>query len=941
MYYMRNLLLSAALVFFSSTLFAQKAGGSPPSVKWSQINTSVGRVVFPVGLDSTANRVANIISFIQEPSQKTIGNRSRKINIVLQNQTSVSNGYVGLAPFRSEFFLSPPQNSFELGSLPWPDMLALHEYRHVEQYNNFDVGLSRAMRVVFGDGGQALANAAAIPDWFFEGDAVYNESNLSKQGRGTLPSFFNGYKSLWEKGINYNWMQLRNGSLKNYVPNHYELGYILVAYGREKYGDEFWKEVTQDAAAYKNLIYPFQKAIKRHAGVPYKTFRKKALNYFKDQFSVNESITASSKKTEKYSNEQYPVFNEEGDILFLKNSFDEIPAFTLRQKDGKEMKIRNSGYTIDPYFSYKNGRIVYVNYRPDLRWGNRDFNAIKILDLNNGKQRTIAQKTRSFSPDISRDGNLVVAVVEDDLNRQVLKIFDVESGEVRKQLSNREGLVYTYPKFTDKNSLVAAVRNKEGEMSVAEIDIDKDETDFLLPFTLNIIGFPLVYRDTVYFTYSYSKKDELFAYSFVDKKTWKIETPEQDGVGKYAPSVNDQNISWHTFTAHGNRIISIPRSKISFAEISIDKLSRDRSDFGISSLGKTNANLLSMVPDDTFFVSKYRKGFRLFNFHSIIPDISDPNYTLSLMGENILNTFQSELSLTYNRAEGYKRVGFSGTYSALFPYLSGGLNFTFDRRLNRNGTPVYFNQLEPYAGVNIPLNLSRGRSFTFLNAGSQFVYNKSFFRGVYKDSLAGRHYGYLNNYVTFSHQVQKASRPIFPRFAQTINGSYKTAVSNYTGNQAMVSASIYLPGLFKNNSLVLNGAWLKKDSLRQINFSSGFPFSRGYEATNFHRMYKWGANYHFPLLYPDAGFGNILFVLRVRANVFFDETIVNDFKLNREKFKANYRSAGTEISFDTKWWNQVKVSFGFRYSYLFDQDVFGRSGPNRWEIILPVNLFSQ
>lgn len=739
MVYLRILPIVAAFSLFSPSLFAQKVGGNPPSVKWSQINSSSARIIFPEELDSTANRIANIISFIQKPTQKTIGNRSRKINIVLQNQTAISNGYVGLAPFRSEFFLTPPQNSFELGSLPWPDMLALHEYRHVEQYSNFDVGLSRVMKVLFGDGGQALANSAAIPDWFFEGDAVFNESNLSMQGRGNLPFFFNGYKSLWEEEKKYNWMQLRNGSLKNFIPNHYELGYMLVAYGREKYGDEFWKDVTQDAAAYKGLIYPFQKAIKKYAGISYKSFRKDAFNYFKDQLNVYDSITATASKPEKYSNEQYPVFNDDGDIIFLKSSFDEIPAFTIRQKNEVDKKIRISDFTIDPYFSYKNGRIVYVSYRPGLRWGNRNYNEIKILDLDNGTQQTITNKSRYFSPDISRDGKSVVAVMEDDLNRQTLHLLDAETEEVRKQLSNQEGLIYTYPKFTQKNHAVAAVRNSEGKMSIAEIDFDKNETTYLLPFTFNVIGFPVVYRDTLYFSYSYSKKDELFAYSFADKKHWIIETPEVAGVGKYAPSVNDESIAWHTFTANGNRIISLPRNQLSFIEIPAHKLNRITSDFGISSLSKTNANLLSLVPDDTFSISKYRKGFQLFNFHSIIPDISDPIYTLSLVGENILNTFQSELSLTYNQAEGYKRLGFSGTYSALFPYISGGVNYTFDRRSNRNGIPVYFNQLEPYAGLSVPLNLSRGRSFTFLNAGSQYVFNKSFYKGVYKDSLADRY----------------------------------------------------------------------------------------------------------------------------------------------------------------------------------------------------------
>ena len=941
MHYFRLLFVSGIFFLFSPSVIAQNAGGNPPSVKWSQVNTANARIIFPRGLDSTAERIANVITFIQKPTQKTIGNKSRKINIVLQNQTSISNGYVGLAPFRSEFYLSAPQNSFELGSLPWPDMLALHEYRHVEQYNNFNVGLSRVLKVIFGDGGQALANAAAIPDWFFEGDAVYNESNLSAQGRGKLPSFFDGYTSLWQEGKNYNWMQLRNGSLKKYIPNHYELGYMLVAYGREKYGDEFWKKVTKDAASYKNLTYSFQKAIKRHAGITYKTFRKEALNYFKGQLGVDEKVSVNSPGSNKYSNEQYPVFKEDGEIIFIKNTYDDVPAFTIRQKDGTDKKIRVSDYSIDPYFSYRNGRIAYVNYRQDLRWGNIDYNEIKILDISTGSQKTITKKTRYFSPDISENGKYVVAVREDNLNRQTLHLIEVETGNVQMKLLNEDGLIYTYPKFTNQNTVVAGVRNREGKMSLAEIDFEENKTTYLLPFSYNVIGFPVVHGDTLYFTYSYYNKDELFAYSRANKKTWKIETAGVEGVGKYAPAVNDQTIAWHTFTATGNKIISIPRSQLSFIEIPVNELVGITPDFGISTLHKTNFNLLSKVPADSFALSKYRKGFQLFNFHSIIPDISDPNYTLSLIGENILNTFQSELSITYNHVEGYKRVGFTGTYSALFPYLTAGINYTIDRRLLRNGRPVYFNQLEPFAGVSIPLNLSRGRSFTFLNTGSQYVFNKSFFKGIFKDSLADRYYGYLNNYISFSNQVQKATKQIYPRFAQVVKGNYKTALKNYRGNQAMLSANIYFPGLFKNHSLVIDGAWLQKDSLRQINFSSAFPFSRGYEGTNFYRMTRWGANYHFPLLYPDAGFGNILYVLRVRANLFYDETSVKDFKQNRQELTASFRSAGTEITFDTKWWNQVKVSFGFRYSYLFDQDVFGNSNPHRWEIILPVNIFNQ
>ncbi|MEO5781950.1 MAG: hypothetical protein ABIQ07_01685, partial [Ginsengibacter sp.] len=236
------------LIYFSaSAVFAQQFGGNPPSIKWIQVNTPSARIIFPQQMDSSAIRISNIISYLDKSTQNTIGTRQRKINLVLQNQTTISNAYVGLGPYRSEFFLTPLQNSFELGSLQWADQLAIHEFRHVQQYNNFNVGLSNLLRTLFGDEGQTLANNAAIPNWFFEGDAVFNETNVSMQGRGRLPFFYKDYRSLWQADKNYSWMKLRNGSYKDFIPDHYALGYLLVAYGREKYGDDFWKNVTHDA----------------------------------------------------------------------------------------------------------------------------------------------------------------------------------------------------------------------------------------------------------------------------------------------------------------------------------------------------------------------------------------------------------------------------------------------------------------------------------------------------------------------------------------------------------------------------------------------------------------------------------------------------------------------------------------------------------------------
>lgn len=927
------------LVIYSSNNYAQVFGGNPSSIKWKQINSPMARIIFPRGLDTAAERISNIISFISGPMENTIGKKSKKINLVLQNQTTISNAYVGLGPFRSEFFLTPLQNSFELGSLPWPDQLTIHEYRHVQQYNNFNVGLSKVMHDIFGEEGQALANNAAIPNWFYEGDAVYNETNVSRQGRGSLPFFYNGYRSLWKEGKNYSWMKLRNGSFKDFVPNHYPLGFLLVAYGRQKYGDKFWEHVTHDAASFKGLFYPFQKAIKKYSGVNYVTFRNNAFEFFKKQFNPEKIHPVKSTK-EPYKDEEYPAYIGNDSVIYVKSSYHEIPEFIIRTA-GKEHKVKIRDYSTDNQFSYKNGKIVFATYRPDLRWGYRDYSDVRIIDVTNGKEQTLTNRTKYFSPDISEDGKKVIVVDEPSNGKCGLKLLDAATGKIIQSIPNPDRLFYTYPKFYTDGKVIAAVRNSEGKMSIAVVNIENGQSNYLIPFSYNVTGFPYLFNDTLYFSYSYQKNDELFAYTFADKKLWKIKYAQKKGIGKYQPSVNAENIIWSAFTAEGYRLKGVSKKDLQFEEMEPGYLDKNTSSFGITALQKTNSNLLYSVPNDTFLITKYPKAFKLFNFHSIEPSASDPVYSLNLLSENILNTLQSQLSFTYDRAEKYKQIGFTGTYGGVFPFLSAGINYSFDRRTFYHGKPVNFNELEPFAGFNIPLNFSKNRSFTFLNFGSRYVYNQSKFTGLYKDSLGKISYGYSSNFISFSHQIQRAVQQIFPRFAQTINITYKAPVLKYKGYQFVVSGNLYFPGFLKTHSILLNGAYLRKDSSGEINFSSGFPFSRGYSSINLYEMYKWGANYSFPLLYPDAGFANIIYLLRVRANLFFDDTQVHDFYSNRNKFSANFRSTGAEIYFDTKWWNEAHITVGLRYSRLLDDDLFGGSGRNRFELILPVNIFNQ
>jgi hypothetical protein len=939
---MRNLLLSSCLFFISYFSFSQQFGGNPPSIKWKQINTDSARIIFPAGLDSQANRVASIVHYlaghaIAGHGSVALGNQLHKINIVLQNQSIIANAYVGLGPFRSEFLLTPELNNFEEGSISWTDQLAVHEYRHVMQFNNFHNGLSKLMNTLFGEDGFALAINASIPDWFYEGDAVYNETIFTSQGRGRLALFLNAYPSLWQSGKNYSWMKLRNGSLKDYVPNHYYLGYLLVNYGREKYGADFWSKVTRDASAYKGLFYPFQKAIRQYAGVDYKNFRKQAFDFYKNSIPRNSVHRNLMKVNKKFVTSYYFPYSISNDsLVYLKASYRQRPAFYIKDST-REHKLKVRDISIDQQFSYRNGKIVYAAYESDPRWSWRDYSVIKMLDTRTGDQQTITHKTKYFTPDISADGSKIAAVLVTDNGKSEIHIIDAVNGRMLKALKSAEISLFTDPKFIDENSLVTAVRLKDGKMALAIADLEQGNIVRLTPPSFNVLGYPCVNNGLIYFTASFGGNDDVFALRLSDKKIFKI---TNGPLGNYFANAANGRITWSAFTADGYQLRQMEEKDIVWNEVNPADLNALAGKFAVSHPAANGSDelhdiLLNDVPARNFPVNDYKKATRLLNFHSWRPYYSDPEFTFSLYGENVLNTMETELYYLYNQDEKTSAVGFNATYGAWFPYLSLGTEYTFNREDVIGNRIRQWSQLDSRIGLSIPLSYASGQTFKNFNIGSYYVLRNDFNKGFYKDSLGNAKFSYLQHFISWSQQVQQATQHIYPHLGYAISATHRHAITKYEGYQFIGNGSVYLPGLLANHSLVLNGSFQQVDTLHQVVFSNHFPYSRGYEGRYFTRMWRLSANYHFPLIYPDWGLANIVYLQQIRANLFYDFTKVysRDKSMTRDQ-----RSVGGEIFIDTKWWNQYPLAFGFRVSRLLDPDQLDGFKGTVFEFVVPVSI---
>ena len=192
----------AALIVGPS--FAQQ---NPPGLDWRQIQTERFKVVFPAAITADAQRAANTLEHIYGPVSKTLRGPQKPLDVVLVNQLAQPNGFVALAPRRSVWFSTPPQNAGLLSG-DWYQLLAVHEMRHVVQFDRLRQGFVRLAYLLSGEQGEAAASALLVPAWFWEGDAVGVETALSETGRGRIPQFGLGIRALLLAGQRYSYVPI-------------------------------------------------------------------------------------------------------------------------------------------------------------------------------------------------------------------------------------------------------------------------------------------------------------------------------------------------------------------------------------------------------------------------------------------------------------------------------------------------------------------------------------------------------------------------------------------------------------------------------------------------------------------------------------------------------------------------------------------------------------
>lgn len=915
-------------LFFSFQLISQQ---NPPNILWKNIETEHFNIIFPKEITPSAQIIANTLEWVSKYDTLSLKANVKPLSVLLFNQSNTSNAYAALMPRRMAWYLTPPQTVENLGSTDWAQNLAIHEYRHIVQYQKNKQHFTKFITFFFGDVGQNMMRWS-IPDWFFEGDAICVETALSNGGRGRIPAFSMYIRNYLLENEHFTYNQAYLRSFKRYYPNHYYLGYPLAAYARVEYGADIWDKVLERTNKYSFWPFAFNRSLKKYTGLNINKFYNTAMSDLKTEWtSQDENIkptefkTINNTKKRSWTNYYNPQYDENGNIICQKESLDKISAFYKFDKDGNQEKLTSTDAS---YFNYSNNKIVWTRTIPDLRWGEKEFTDIFIYDLNTKKEKRLTYKAKYMSPALSPDGSKI-AVVEHLSNQQThLVIINIVDSTILNKTQVGDNDYIRTPTWSKDGKSIAFTHAKFNGSALSVFDLKSEKIKQILPYSFENIGRPVFYKNFIIYNSPFSGIGDIYAVNINTKEKFRVVSSKY---GAYNPAISKdlKKISYQNYNKSGFDIVEIDIDENNWEKIDAIEI-KEQSYSSKLAEQETNGSIFDKkIPNEEYQVTDYKKYKDAINIHSwgIYPNT--PYIDIGIMSKNYLNTLEIIAGYLYNYNEktngGY--LGFA--YSKYYPVFSAISQYNQRIETYRYNGQFYTDEWNEYrinSGFSLPFNFSRGIYTTTMSVGggAEYTYVKGKEIRTISESFDGNFTPLFGNF-SFNHLRQKAWRDFNPMFGQSINVIYKKIMDydDYEGYIFSSKASLYFPGILPHNSIKLSGAYEEQLTYNSNNqdiyyFSSQTGFPRGYDAVTLDKLYKFSADYQLPLWYPDLSVGPLAYVKRIKLGAFYD--YADGFLGNASK---NFQSFGGNINFEFNLF-RIKYDFdiGIQYAYRLEDNKY-------------------
>ncbi len=938
----RLIYLSILCSFFPALLFGQyySLGQDPASLKWRQIKTSDFKIIYPATFEQKAKEMLPALSFINSRGNKTLDYHPRRVPLILHNYNTTSNAVTAWAPARVELYTSPPQDSYAQN---WLDQLIFHEYRHVVQIDRTNQGFTKVLSWFTGEQAATAINGLFVPSWFMEGDAVCTETALSQSGRGRIPSFEMLLRAqVIQKGA-FTYDKAALGSYKTFVPNKYVLGYSLVANVRRRYGYQAWVTALDKVARKPYLITPFNQGLKAATGFGKEKLYRLTMSDMDSMWKYQDAKTEKSKynqltgiNNKDYESYKFPQYLEDSLVVAEYTNLDDITRFVVVTPNGDKKILTTPGFLSSEMFSFVKSNVTNLNTSKiqgvdlgnnyllawtetidDPRWQQRNYSVIRIYDGNTNKVRSLTNKSRYFAPEFSPDGFKLAAVTVDPENRSSIVLIDAISGEETETVVASASDFFMTPSWSEDGSKIVFTKLDGDGKSICVIDLATQLIKTLLPSTYTEISNPVFTKGVILFNGSYSGIENIYALDLKNNEIFQV-TSAEFGASNARLSPDGKKLVYSNYSSYGYQLVESDFNPALWRHLNTV------TDFSPSLykhlVEEESAFAGSKVEDSVQNLSEpYKKIEHIFNFHSWAPAyinyMTGENGTgISFMSQNELSTVTTTVGYLYDITENTGKVSANVSWAAWYPIID--LNSSYGARATYTGGDTVvrynFNETNISGGFTLPLIFTGGKYYK----GLRFRLHTTWINITDNTSPAENKLTGTINTIDYSFSayryIKQSGKDLYPRWGQYFTTTFRHSPfgKNDYGNIVSAGTSLYFPGLMPHQGIRINVNLQVKDP-GQYAYPNQIVMPRGYTYVNAHKLTCFALNYKFPFAYPDLSFGPLVYLKRLKANLFYDGGIATT---HGQSLKL--QSTGVEITSDLHLLRFIfPVDIGFRFGY--------------------------
>ena len=900
------------LFIFSSNIYAQVELSqlqSTPDFNWMELENDDFRILFPHEYEKQARKTLKLLEHHKKEVQETYRVSPEKIFLVLRPDMATPNGFVTLAPRRSEWYHNAALTPL-VGSLDWLHSLAVHEYRHIVQYKYLSESNSKYGYYLFGENILNFLIHMVMPTWYFEGDAVWTETIFTDGGRGRSPRFSSRLKAMVTSDQDLNYDRLLGSDFNQSLPNLYVYGYYLITYGIHKFGDNIWQKIAGMAKDHPWNPYAMYNAFEDITGQNFEEYYQEVLSNLKSKWNAypqNDNI-----KYERYTDMAYPIQNND-DLFYLKKENGQYWSLMKNHKELTQLALTPSISRVDLH----NGNLIFSQITPNPRYNYSEEQNLYLYNLKENNITQITENKKYIHPKFSPSGEKIAAI--EHTSNGLFKIILLNlSGEVLQEFSFPNDIP-AEAVWINEDELALIMINENGAKKISNLSIKNSKIKNILPASRNNIFSLAVYGMDIYFEADYQGKVNIFK---VNIDTLKTQQCSHEFIQASHPSINNETLFFTTEIQTGKVIRSqslecepINTEEITETELYISETNpsdhyyqSEPKPIIIKELKNTEANL-KKASDLSGLASPHSWSF-----------IGDRGYQLEGLFTNNLGNTNFNLTLGQDSEEQTPFINGTISYAKYYPIFQLTVDATERRIEKSSGEYENWEERTVLAGFTLPYlyrkNLWQSLNALSLYKGEIWVSDNPFNSSVYLNNEKMQ-----VNTTIFTSSLYRylRKRDINPSLGYNFQLSYssmETPQDSTANYYTQLLSKFYFPSFWESHSLSLgytqelrprsNSLYrLQKNHYGLINYL----FSRGYAYEFSTRFDKYTIEYTLPLIYPNYALKDYFYINRIYANFFYDTTYRIDI-LNENE---NLISKGIELHFDTNSFRKFPLSYGLRY----------------------------